>query len=369
MAPVVSRFIKDKRFRPIVAVSAQHRQMLDQVLRIFKIKSQIDLDIMRKNQTLFDITNRVLSGFQKALKKVKPDLVMVHGDTTTTLGGALAAYYQQIPVAHVEAGLRTRDKYRPFPEEMNRHLTDAIASLHLAPTRISEKRLLQEKISKSNIFVTGNTVIDALLQTARKNIPIQNKTLGVLLKKLQLHQNRIILLTAHRRENFGIPFTKIFGEIVRLSRQFPHIHWIYPVHPNPNVHGPAHKRLGNISNVHLFPPLSYSDLVGVMKRSTLVVTDSGGLQEEAPSLGKPVLVLRDVTERPEAISAGTVRLAGIDGKRMGVWVRRLLKDNKAYQKMANAVNPYGDGKASERILQATKWYFGMTEERPDSFKS
>jgi UDP-N-acetylglucosamine 2-epimerase (non-hydrolysing) len=362
MAPVVAALRARKAFRVTVAVSAQHRALLDQVLELFGIRSQIDLDLMRPRQSLTELTTRVLTAFDPALNRVKPDLVLVHGDTTTSLGGALASYYKKIPVGHVEAGLRTGDPYRPFPEEMNRRLTDAISTLYFAPTAASQRNLFKEGVNPERVFVTGNTVIDALKTTVKKNRPL--KAAG--LKKI-LTAPRIILMTAHRRENFGDPFEHVLGAVARLAARFPDAHWVYPVHPNPNVLGPARRRLGKISNVHLTAPLDYADLVTVMDKSTLVLTDSGGLQEEAPALGKPVLVLRDVTERPEAVEAGTVKLVGTDGAAIEKNVARLLTDRRAYEQMANAVNPYGDGRAAERIAQAIEWHFKMTSRRPFPF--
>lgn len=367
MAPVVARLQEEKRFQLLVAVSAQHRGMLDQVLKNFKIKSHIDLDLMRPRQTLTDITSRVIQRFEPVLQKHKPDLVLVHGDTTTTLGGTLASYYQQIPVGHVEAGLRTHDLCRPFPEEANRQLTDTLATLHFCPTTESKKNLDREGRNKNHIFVTGNTVIDALLQTVGNKRSFEDRHLKKLVIQLQREGKKIILMTAHRRENFGEPFERVLHAAATLARRFRDVHWIYPVHPNPNVFGPAHKVLQSYSNIHLMNPIEYTDLVQVMNASTLVVTDSGGLQEEAPTLGKPVLVLRDVTERPEAVKVGTVRLVGTnEGKIIGQ-VSRLLTDQAYYRKMANAVNPYGDGKAAKRIKEAIRWYFGLARKKPMPF--
>lgn len=357
MAPVVDQLKSDKNFRVTVAVSAQHRDMLDQVLKIFGLKSDIDLDVMRPGQTLYELTSRVLLKFEPVLEKIKPDLVLVHGDTTTTLAGTLAAYYKKIPVGHVEAGLRTGDRYRPFPEEMNRRVTDAGATLFFAPTNESKRNLLREGHNDKYIFVTGNTVIDALLETAARPAKIPLKVTG-----------KVVLMTAHRRENFGAPFKHVFNSVRQLARRFPNVQWVYPVHPNPNVKKPAHALLGGLSNVRLMPPLDYAALVALMKRCSFVVTDSGGLQEEAPSLGKPVLVLRDVTERPEAVRAGTVRLVGTDSGKFEREVTKLLLDKKHYAKMANAVNPYGDGRAAQRIHQAIRWYFGMSRTRPATFR-
>jgi UDP-N-acetylglucosamine 2-epimerase (non-hydrolysing) len=365
---VVREFKSDSRFRVYVGLSAQHRGMLDQVLKLFGLKSDIDLDLMRKSQTLFDITSRVLTKFEPALERIKPDMVLVHGDTTTTLGGSLASFYKKIPVGHVEAGLRTNDLYRPFPEEANRRLTDALTTLYFAPTAESRDNLRKENISSKRIFITGNTVIDALLSVAEKKLSVRDSKLKKILREIDRRHARVILMTAHRRENFGAPFRNAFGAVRDAARRFPDVHWIYPVHPNPNVQGPARKILGSSKNIHLMAPLDYFDLVAVMKRSALVVTDSGGLQEEAPSLGKPVLVLRDVTERPEAVDAGTVRLVGTNPKKILGEVSRLLTDKAYYQRMANAVNPYGDGGACDRIRDAVLWHFGRRAKAPAPFR-
>jgi len=369
MAPVVRKLKEEPRFRVSIAVSAQHRDMLDQVLALFRLKSNFDLDLMRDGQSLFDVTAKVIQRFEPVLEKSKPDLVLVHGDTTTTLAGSLASYYKKIPVGHVEAGLRTRDKYQPFPEEINRRLTDSLATLHFAPTRLAERHLLDENSPPETIFVTGNTVIDALLTAVRDHRPVHSPRLKKILSRLQFPEEKIILMTAHRRENFGEPFRQICQAVRSLTRKFRSIHWIYPVHPNPNVRRPALATLGNLPNVHLVDPLDYADLVHVMKISKLVVTDSGGLQEEAPSLGKPVVVLRDVTERPEAVRAGTVVLAGTNGAKIIREVSKLLENAGHYRRMANAVNPYGDGRASERILQAIRWHFGFSRTRPSPFRA
>ncbi|OVE75286.1 UDP-N-acetylglucosamine 2-epimerase (non-hydrolyzing) [bacterium F11] len=368
MAPVVKELKKNKRFQVVTVVSAQHRNLLDQVLRLYQLKSDRDLDLMKKGQSLFDITTRILNRFDPTLDRLKPDLVLVHGDTTTTLGGALSSFYKKIPVGHVEAGLRTRDLYQPFPEEMNRRLTDSLTTLFFPPTREAKQHLLSENHTPNHIFVTGNTVIDALLEINRHKRNPKNPRLRKILQSLNLNKNKVVLMTAHRRENFGERFSRIFKTIRDLGQEFPHVHWIYPVHPNPRVKKSAEKIFKKITNIHLLSPVDYGDLVTVMKKSTLVVTDSGGLQEEAPSLGKPVLVLRDVTERPEAVRAGTVRLVGANPRKIKKEVIRLLSDKRYYQKMANAVNPYGDGKAAKRIRHAIEWYFGMKRNKPVPFR-
>jgi UDP-N-acetylglucosamine 2-epimerase (non-hydrolysing) len=367
MAPVIQVLEKEKRFQVVVGVSAQHRGMLDQVLDLFHIRCQVDLNLMKEGQSLFDVTADVLRKFERVLDQIKPDLVLVHGDTTTTMAGSLASFYKKIPVGHVEAGLRTGDKYRPFPEEINRHVTDSVATLYFAPTNKSKKNLLDEQIDPHLVFVTGNTVIDALLETAEKPSRIKSAELQRALTRIG--RQEIILMTAHRRENFGAPFVNICTAVRNLSRRFPSIHWIYPVHPNPNVIKPAHRYLSSRPNIHLVSPLDYADLVKVMKKSKLVVTDSGGIQEEAPSLGKPVLVLRDVTERPEAVQAGTVKIVGTNRSTIERAVSKLLTDRRAYRKMSNAVNPYGDGHAAERISQAIRWYFGLSRTRPSPFRA
>lgn len=368
MAPVVRHLQNDRAFQVIVTISAQHRGMLDQVLKAFRIRSHADLDIMKSKQTLSDITTRVIDRLGPVLDRVKPDMVLVHGDTTTTLAGTLASYYKQIPVGHVEAGLRTFDLLRPYPEEANRQVTDVLASLYFCPTEESRHNLLKENKPAHRIFVTGNTVIDALLDTAKVRRPFINKELGALVRRVEVTRGRMALMTAHRRENFGRPFGRVLEAVLELSRTFPDVQWIYPVHPNPHVQGPARRALGKRPNIHLFAPIDYTDLVQTMKASTLVVTDSGGLQEEAPSLGKPVLVLRDVTERPEAVRAGTVILVGTDKKKIISQFSRLLTDRAYYKRIANAVNPYGDGKASGRISQAIKWYFGLSKTKPAPFR-
>jgi UDP-N-acetylglucosamine 2-epimerase (non-hydrolysing) len=366
MAPVVAALKRRASFKVVIAVSAQHRGMLDQVLKLFRLSSDVDLDVMKPGQSLTDVTVRVIERMEPVLKRVRPDLVLVHGDTTTSLAGAIASFYQHIPVGHVEAGLRTFDLEQPFPEEANRQLTDTLSTLYFCPTSLSEKNLLRERRNRNHIFITGNTVIDALLGVAAKPHTFTDTKVARVLSRWD-SSTRSILMTAHRRENFGKPFDEIFKAVHALARRFERVQWVYPVHPNPNVESPARRILAGLANVHLCSPLDYADLVQVMKRSTLVVTDSGGLQEEAPSLGKPVLVLRDVTERPEAVKAGTVRLVGSDSKKIIQAVTRLLTQPAYHSKMANAVNPYGDGHASERIADAIAWYFGLARAKPRAF--
>jgi UDP-N-acetylglucosamine 2-epimerase (non-hydrolysing) len=354
MAPLVKEFQKyPDKFDTRVCVTAQHRQMLDQVLDVFDLKPDYDLDIMAPNQDLYDITSKVLLGIRDVLQDLKPDVVFVHGDTTTSLAAGIAAFYQHIKVAHIEAGLRTYNLHSPWPEEMNRQLTDRLCDYCFAPTRYSKSNLLQEKIN-AEIVITGNTVIDALLMAVDiiKNKPaVRQKLFHDLSQKgYTLNDKRYILVTGHRRENFGEGFISICNALKDIASNYPNIDIIYPVHLNPNVQKPVYKLLTGIGNIYLISPLDYLPFVYLMQHSYLILTDSGGVQEEAPALGKPVLVMRDTTERPEAVEAGTVKLIGTDAKVIVKWVRELLDDETAYQKMAQARNPYGDGKACERIV-------------------
>ncbi len=349
MAPLIKEVQKTSGLRAIVCVTAQHRQMLDQVLRIFKIKPDHDLNIMTNNQSLFDITSKVVSGLQKILVDEKPDLVVVQGDTTTTFAGALAAYYTRTRVAHIEAGLRTGNKFAPFPEEINRRLTSVIADIHLPPTGWARDNLLKEGFDPSAVYVTGNTVIDALFYVVdglRKSAPDFNGLFG----GIDLSK-KVVLITGHRRENFGEGFINICEAIRELADNKPDVEFVYPVHFNPNVRVPVNKILSGIKNVHIIEPLDYEPFVYAMDRSHIILTDSGGVQEEAPSLGKPVLVMRDTTERPEAVEAGTVRLVGTDRLKIVGEVTKLLDDAAEYSSMSRAHNPYGDGKASQRIVK------------------
>jgi UDP-N-acetylglucosamine 2-epimerase (non-hydrolysing) len=351
MAPVLRELqarSAERTLQSIVCVTAQHRRMLDQVLTLFDIRPDYDLDIMRENQSLTHVTANVLIGLEKILRREKPDWVLVQGDTTTVLAAALAAFYQHVRVGHVEAGLRTWDKFRPFPEEVNRKVADGICDLHFAPTETARQNLLREGIDAKSILVTGNTVIDALYWAAR--LPFNPRALKI----PQLDDNvRIILVTAHRRENFGKPLENICAALRAIAERYrADVHIVYPVHMNPNIRKPARQLLGGLANITLLPPLEYLALVNLMKRAHLVLTDSGGIQEEAPGLGKPVLVLREVTERPEAVQAGTVKIVGTDGERIVAETVRLLEDSNAYDQMARAVNPYGDGHAAERIVEA-----------------
>ena len=364
MAPVVKELNRHPgEFACQVAVTAQHREMLDQVLQLFQIKPDFDLDIMRDRQTLEDVTTRALNGLSEVLRSSAPDVVLVHGDTTTTFVAALAAFYRQVPVGHVEAGLRTGDRYAPFPEEMNRRLAGALADIHFAPTATARDNLLRENIAAEHIYVTGNTVIDALQATVRPAYRFSDSRL----QQLDWQDLRVILVTAHRRENWGEPFREIFTALKELVRHYRDIAIVFPVHYNPQVREAAREILGNQERIYLIDPLEYEPFVNLMARSYLVLTDSGGLQEEAPALGKPVLVLREVTERPEAVTAGTVRLVGTAYQDVLAAAGELLEDETAYLQMAHAVNPYGDGQASRRIRVALGHYFGRTIARPQEF--
>jgi len=369
MIPVIKEFkLQSSEFRVKVCVTAQHRHLLDDVLGTFGVKPDYDLNIMTENQSLFQITTSVLKQLEPILKKEKPDMVLVHGDTTTTFAASLASYYLKIPVGHVEAGLRSYDKFNPYPEEINRRLTDAVSDIYFCPTLTAKKALLKENLNPKNIFITGNTVIDALYMILEKKHKFQNPILKkVFSTPYPLRPIPCILVTAHRRENFGKPIENICNAIKKISKEFPSCKIFYPVHPNPNVKIPVHKILGHLENVYLMPPLNYSDLANLMKISYLVLTDSGGLQEEAPSLGKPVLVMRCVTERPEAVVSGTVKLVGTDEKIIFKEVKKLLTDKKEYNKIAKSTNPYGDGFAAKRTVDFIKYYFGLSDKRPGEF--
>ncbi len=349
MAPLVKELARREDLESLVCVTAQHRQMLDQVLHAFDITPDFDLDIMQKGQTLSDITARVLKGLEGVWKEAKPHMVLVHGDTTTTFAGALAAYYAQVAVGHVEAGLRTGDKYSPFPEEMNRQMVGCMADLHFAPTELSRQNLLREGKRPESIVVTGNTAIDALATTVREDY-----TDGLL---EWAKGSRLIVLTAHRRENLGAPMHRMFRAIRRIVEEFSDVKMVYPVHLNPLVQEAAQEELAGCGRIRLVEPLEIVEFHNLLARCTLILTDSGGIQEEAPSLGKPVIVLRDTTERPEGIAAGTLRLAGTEEGTIYAMVRELLTDKDEYARMAQAQNPYGDGKASCRIADAITAYF------------
>lgn len=361
MAPLALELKANPNIDDIVCVTAQHREMLDQVLDIFNLKPDFDLNIMQSRQTLATITTKALEGLDGVIKEAKPDMILVHGDTSTTFVGALAAFYNQVPVGHVEAGLRTYDKYSPFPEEMNRKLTGQIAELHFSPTVNNKNNLLRENISEDNIFITGNTVIDALKTTVDKNY-----TLCDSMKNVDFEGKRVILLTAHRRENLGMPLRNIFNAIRRIINDFPDVEVVYPMHMNPAVREPAREILGDLPRVRLIEPVDVRDLHNAMDRCFFVMTDSGGIQEEAPSLGKPVLVLRNETERPEAVAAGTVKIAGVDEENIYSLAHQLLTDENEYAKMSHAVNPYGDGFASKRTVEAILYHFGLGK-RPSDF--
>ncbi|NMA67157.1 MAG: UDP-N-acetylglucosamine 2-epimerase (non-hydrolyzing) [Clostridiaceae bacterium] len=365
MAPLIKALEKFPQIESLVCVTAQHRQMLDQVLEIFNIKPDFDLDIMKERQTLTDITTRAMGKLYQVFNEEKPDIVLVHGDTTTTFAASLAAFYCKLKVGHVEAGLRTYDKYFPYPEEMNRKLTGAIADLHFAPTISNKENLLKENIIDTDIYITGNTVIDAISSTVSGNYVFSDE----FLKNYSFSDKRVVLVTAHRRENFGEPFENIFTALRRLVEELPDIEIIYPMHLNPVVREPAGRILGDHNRIHLIEPLNVQDMHNLMARSYLIMTDSGGLQEEAPSLGRPVLVLRNETERPEAVKAGTVKLAGTKTENVYKEAYLLLTDDKEYEKMSKAVNPYGDGKASVRIVEAILYHFGLSEKRPEEFNT
>lgn len=365
MAPLVKEFQKQpKRVETVVCVTGQHREMLDQVLKIFDIKPDYDLNIMKQGQDLYDVTARVLTGMRDVLKEVKPDVVLVHGDTTTSTAAALAAFYQQIPVGHVEAGLRTHNIYSPWPEEMNRLLTGRLATCHFSPTPLSRNNLIKESVDDRNIIITGNTVIDALywvVDKIKNNKELDNE-LEDILSKAGYDVNRLnngkklVLITGHRRENFGDGFINMCTAIKDLTVKYPDLDFVYPMHLNPNVRKPIHEvfgeNLSGLKNMFFIEPLEYLSFVYLMEKSSIVLTDSGGIQEEAPGLGKPVLVMRDTTERPEALDAGTVKLVGTDYNKIVNEVSSLIDDKAAYEKMSKAVNPYGDGLACGRIVNA-----------------
>ena len=353
MAPLVLALAADDRFEAKVCVTGQHREMLDQVLGLFAITPDFDLNIMKPGQDLTDVTTAILQGLKPVLSEFKPDIVLVHGDTATTLAASLAAYYQQIPVAHVEAGLRTGNLYSPWPEEGNRKLTGALATLNFAPTDTSQSNLLREGISQGNIIVTGNTVIDALLDVVKRldQDPALLAQASAPAEFLD-PSRKLILVTGHRRESFGDGFERICHALIEVAQQHPEVDIVYPVHLNPNVREPVNRLLNGIGNIYLIAPLDYLPFVHMMSRAHIILTDSGGIQEEAPSLGKPVLVMRDTTERPEAVTAGTVKLVGTHTVDIVRELNRLLLDTAAYQAMSYAHNPYGDGNACQRILEA-----------------
>ena len=362
MAPLVKELSKYDDLESICCLTGQHREMLDSVMEIFKLQADFDLNIMEKRQTLSTITTKTLLGMEHVMEQCKPDMILVHGDTSTTFAGALAAFYHQVPVGHVEAGLRTYDKYSPFPEEMNRTLVGDIADLHFSPTRANAENLRRESVA-GEIFITGNTAIDAMGYTVKTDRKFQNE----LLNRLDFEHHRIIAVTCHRRENYGKPMEDIMSAIAEVVRTHEDVEVVYPVHLSPVVRECAQKYLGGKERIHLIEPLDVEEMHNLLARCFMVMTDSGGLQEEAPALGKPVLVMRRETERPEAIAAGTAKLAGVTYEGVLAEANRLLDDPAAYQAMAKAVNPYGDGHACRRIAQAIRWHFGLTDERPADF--
>ncbi len=363
MAPLVKELEKNVDIENVVCVTAQHREMLDQVLELFDIKPDYDLDIMKQRQTLTGVTTKVLEGLDEVLEESKPDIVLVHGDTTTSFAAALAAFYKQIKVGHVEAGLRTYNKYEPFPEEMNRKLTGSLADLHFSPTALAKENLLKEAVDENSIFVTGNTVIDALATTVEEEYTFTVDELN----DIDYANKRVITMTAHRRENWGEPLQNICEAVRQIVLENEDVELVYAVHKNPIVRDVVYDILGNMERVHLVEPLDLKDMHNLMKRSYLVLTDSGGLQEEVPSLGKPVLVLRNVTERPEGIAAGTLKLAGIEKETIYNLTKELLTNDEMYHQMAIAKNPFGDGHASKRIVDAICHNFGKGVSRPKDY--
>lgn len=362
MAPVVRELLKHPEIETKVCLTAQHREMLDQVVDLFQLPVDYDLDIMKQGQSLYDITDRVLLGLKEVLEKEKPDLVLVHGDTTTTFSATLAAFYQQIDVGHVEAGLRTGNMYSPFPEEANRRLTSVLTALHFAPTETARQNLLKENQKDDHIFTVGNSVIDALLATVKKDYVFEDKEL----QEIEEHK-RIILVTTHRRENLGEPMRNVYRALRRLVQTVPDTEVVFPVHRNPLVRQAVKEVLDGVPGIHLVDPMEYEPFTNLMARSAIILTDSGGIQEEAPSLGKPVLVLRDTTERPEAVASGTVKLVGTDEDKVYNTAYKLLTDEETYREMAESINPYGDGHTSERIVQAILYFYGISEKKPSVF--
>lgn len=363
MAPLVKELERREEIESKVCVTAQHREMLDQVLELFDITPDFDLNIMKSKQTLTGITNRVLEGLEEVFDIEKPDMILVHGDTTTTFAGALAAFYKQIKVGHVEAGLRTFNKYFPFPEEMNRKLTGSLADLHFAPTKGSKNNLLREGVNENDIYITGNTVIDAMQHTVDENYIFENNELN----EIDFKNRKVIMITAHRRENWGEGIENICTALNRIVEENKDVELVYLVHLNPIVKDVVFEKLGNKERIHLLSPLDTKETHNLMNRSFMVMTDSGGLQEEAPHLGKPVLVLRDVTERPEAVEAGTVKLVGTDVDKIVEEANELINNTEAYNKMSKSINPYGDGLASKRIVDAILKYYGLCDNEIDEF--
>ncbi len=352
MAPIVLTLKRTRGMKPLLVLTAQHRRMCDDVLEVFKLQPDYDLDIMKPNQSLFEVTSRLARRLERVLRTEEPDIVLVQGDTTSTFMGSLCAYYLRIPVGHVEAGLRTYQKYSPFPEEINRKLTTAIADLHFAPTEVARKALVHEGVPREHVFVVGNPVIDALLHVAAMDYPFTNRKLA----SLDPDEMRVIAVTAHRRESHGKPFVSMMRAIRQIVRKYRDVVVVFPVHPNPNVRRPVHSILHGVERIVLVEPLDYRQFVKLLKLSYLIITDSGGIQEEAPSLGKPVLLMRNVTERPEAVKAGAVKVVGTDTGTIVEECSRLLDSQAAYRKMVVRRNPYGDGRASERIVKITRQY-------------
>ena len=362
MAPLVQELAARPQINSLCCITGQHREMLRSVMETFHLKADYDLDIMEPEQTLTSITTKTLQGMDRVLEECAPDLILVHGDTSTTFAGALSAFYHKIPIGHVEAGLRTFDKYSPYPEEMNRVLVSDMADLHFAPTRANAENLRREAI-RGRVFITGNTAIDAMKTTVRGDYRFTTD----ILNRLDFRNHRIIALTCHRRENYGRPMEYIMRAVRDLIANRPDVEVVYPVHLSPRVRECAHSILGHVERVHLIDPVNVEEMHNLMARCYMVMTDSGGLQEEAPALGKPVLVLRRETERPEAVAAGTAQLAGVERSKIVSMAGELLDDPRAYAKMAHAVNPYGDGNACPRIAQAIEWHFGLSQTRPEDF--
>lgn len=363
MAPLVLELKNRPEFESICCLTGQHRQMLDSVMQIFELKAEYDLDIMEKQQTLSTITTKTLLGMEKVFEEAKPDLVLVHGDTSTTFAGALAAFYHKVPVGHVEAGLRTYDPYSPYPEEMNRVLVGDIATLHFSPTKANAANLEKEAV-RGKIFITGNTVIDAMKTTVREDFVFQDPDLN----QMDFEGKKVITMTCHRRENYGQPMEDIMQAVRQIVLDNPDVEVVYPVHLSPVVQECAKRNLGDLDRVHLIAPVDVEQMHNLMARSYMIMTDSGGLQEEAPAMGKPVLVMRKETERPEAIAAGTAKLAGVEKERIVALAQELLSDRSAYEAMAKAVNPYGDGNACARIADAIGWHFGVYDHEPENFQ-
>lgn len=361
MAPVAYALKKSQCFETQIILTAQHRELLDQVMKLFNLTSNYDLNIMEEGQSLTDITIKVLRGLDKIWTKDKPDMILVHGDTTTTLSASLSAFYKKIPIAHVEAGLRTYNKYQPYPEEINRHLTGVLADLHFAPTKTAKENLLKENVPEENIFITGNTVIDAFLYTYENLGDFKPEGITLL-------NGRMILVTAHRRENWGEPLKNIALALKEILENFSDVYIVFPMHPNPIVRKEFIPILGDNKRAILTSPVNYKTMVYLIAKSYIILSDSGGIQEEAPALGKPVLVLREVTERPEAVRAGTVKLVGTNKDKIVKELSELLDNEESYRKMSSAINPYGDGKASLRIVEILKYYFKISSSLPEEFK-